>query len=231
MDVQTTFIITKFISSIVFAAGGILALRYGYQLYLKKIGNLADASTFKIMNLEITPRSIGAVMMVTSVAWGWLSYSSMPKTFVMNPMNGSVEIACLAADFGLIMAELSQENGGRAPASTNHPQETFALKITDKPDVAKWLQNHPEELTRISREMLKRYSFSEVASKGYSLENSTITTNPNGKVQVSTDAVGQEGKQIKIDMDFVERNKQLVLEVTPQPVPEVPVEIDTPVGE
>lgn len=223
MDIQAIFIITKFLGSLVFAAGGLLALKYGYQLYLKKVGQVADASSFKILNMEITPRSIGAVMMVTSVAWGYLSYSNMPKTLAMNPANGSVEIASLSKDFGLLMNDLSQSTAARAPASLGIPEEALALKITDKPNVSRWLQNNPEELQKVYRELAENYAKQDDPNSAFTIKDSTITTKSDGKVQVNALAMKPDGEQVKLNMKFVERDKELVLEIKPkvvQPIPE-----------
>src|SRR6266436_2837547 len=59
--------------------GGIMALRFGYVLYLKGVGLKADGTTIETKKLKARLQTVGSVVMATAVAWAVLGYLASPK--------------------------------------------------------------------------------------------------------------------------------------------------------
>jgi len=77
-EIDAIYIRSRTAVCIALAAGGILAICVGcILLLLGKSGS--DESLIKIAGAELSGKGIGAVMMVSSVAWGLLAYLAAPK--------------------------------------------------------------------------------------------------------------------------------------------------------
>ena len=59
--------------------GGILALNYGFRLFSGKHGTRTADLALDLGPLKATARSVGSVVMVTAVGWGFLGYLINPS--------------------------------------------------------------------------------------------------------------------------------------------------------
>jgi hypothetical protein len=72
MDPQTMTIAIKGAGMVALIGGGILALSYGFRLFSGKHGTQAADLALDLGPLKATARSVGSVVMVTAVGWGFL---------------------------------------------------------------------------------------------------------------------------------------------------------------
>jgi hypothetical protein len=85
-DQLTLLIVIRGILALGFVVAGIAALRIGSRLYaqgtgLKRDGTVVNAQQGKF-KLQASLKTVGSVLMLTSVAWGVLAYLSLPKAKV-----------------------------------------------------------------------------------------------------------------------------------------------------
>ena len=77
------FVVGRFILSLGFLAVGFLSLMYGVRLFSKGVGSDPDNSVVVLgigkKQVEVSLRTVGSVVLATSVAWGSLAYLTLPK--------------------------------------------------------------------------------------------------------------------------------------------------------
>jgi hypothetical protein len=77
--------------SLCLLAGGLYALKKGFQLYVRKGGQVEESLTLRIGPLgtiKFSPKRVGSLVMITAVAWGYLGFLVMPQRIVANPSDG-----------------------------------------------------------------------------------------------------------------------------------------------
>ena len=83
MEVTTSFIVVRFVMSALLAAGGIACIVFGYRLFRDGTGiaKAIDKIDWKSEQTKISAAgmSVGSVLMLTSVGWGYFANNSIPK--------------------------------------------------------------------------------------------------------------------------------------------------------
>jgi hypothetical protein len=83
MEIAGSFVIFRFLISAVLAAGGIACIYFGYCLFRDGSGVAKAIDKFDLKSEQIkistAGMSVGAVLMLTSGAWGYFATSSIPK--------------------------------------------------------------------------------------------------------------------------------------------------------
>jgi len=78
----TITLIVRAILTLSFLAAGILALIMGYRLYVKGVGLAPDGTTVNAdvskQKINVSLKTVGSVVMATSIGWGALAYLSRP---------------------------------------------------------------------------------------------------------------------------------------------------------
>ena len=64
-------IVARSIVTFLFIAVGLAALIYGSRLFKSGVGLRTDGTTVDLGNIKIAVGSVGAVMALTSIAWGY----------------------------------------------------------------------------------------------------------------------------------------------------------------
>lgn len=65
--------------SLLFIGAGITALIIGGKLYSKGTGLMEDGAEVTAKEKKIKLKTVGSVVMATSIAWGYLAFLSLPK--------------------------------------------------------------------------------------------------------------------------------------------------------
>jgi hypothetical protein len=77
------FAVLRFMISATLAGGGVACIIYGYKLFASGAGLAkgADKFDFKSRQVKISAAgmSVGGILLLTSTAWGYFAYSSVPK--------------------------------------------------------------------------------------------------------------------------------------------------------
>ena len=94
MNELTIFILARSLLSILFILGGLYSLKKGFQLYINGVGLKEDsfhlsASTDK-SSINLSLKRVGTIVMLTSIAWGFLAYLVMPQGIRAKSFNSSV---------------------------------------------------------------------------------------------------------------------------------------------
>jgi len=128
-------IIAKFVLALFLIAGGILALIFGKDLYLQGVGLKHDGSIINVKKVKASLKTVGSVVMGTSVAWGFLAYLESPVLKKSN--TGSISIASGGSSIVQLSAakvhssEPASETDARGstPADQNALKEAFAQAL------------------------------------------------------------------------------------------------------
>jgi hypothetical protein len=72
-------IIIRGVLSLLFIGAGIAALIIGWKLYVRGVGVTKDGTQMAFKRKKVTLKTVGSVVMATSVAWGYLAYLSLPR--------------------------------------------------------------------------------------------------------------------------------------------------------
>ncbi len=88
-------IVARFIMATIFACGGIYALRKGFQLIYDRKGLKAEGSIIKLGKFSANLKTVGSLVMLTSVVWAYLGYLTAPKQLNINPDKGLIEFSRL----------------------------------------------------------------------------------------------------------------------------------------
>lgn len=131
-DPVSLTIILKFVLALLLIAGGVLALFFGKNLYLRGVGLQHDGTTVDFKKIKASLKTVGSVVMGTSVAWGFLGYLASPSL-----KTGQGGITTIASG-GLSTVQLSAAKvhstepvsatvaRGSTPADQNTLKEAFA---------------------------------------------------------------------------------------------------------
>ncbi len=91
---EIAFLAIKGLLAVCLVAGGLYALKIGYRLYLKGVGLVPDGSEDDGKNgalrVKASLKTVGSVVMATSVAWGALGYFASPKSLTISPTKTEV---------------------------------------------------------------------------------------------------------------------------------------------
>jgi hypothetical protein len=93
VDGVTAFILGRVILAIFMAIVGLAALSGGLYLYLKGVGQQTDDAAASRGKFGVKLKTVGSVVMATSIGWGYLAYLTAPKTFEDSTSSSSVGIA------------------------------------------------------------------------------------------------------------------------------------------
>lgn len=114
-DVVSNFELHRFILCVLLAAVGAIAVLLGYFLFSKGAGLFKAIEGLAVQNpafkVSVTGMSAGGALMLTSVAWGFWSYSAVPH---LNVAANDIKIAALPG------------NNNNSTASFEIPYSTFA---------------------------------------------------------------------------------------------------------
>jgi hypothetical protein len=98
MSEMMWILLFRVLIALVVALGGILAIYFGYRLYLNGVGSTSDGSSVEVKNIKIHMKTIGSVLMTTSVAWGYICYliatptiSKTGNDFVIDKLTSQVD--------------------------------------------------------------------------------------------------------------------------------------------
>ena len=136
MDPAIITIISKSILAALLIGGGIAALFIGKNLYLKGIGLQPDKTTVVAHKIKASLKTVGSVVMTTSVAWGGLGYLTSP-TFSYGP-EGTKVASLKLPEFNIEAKQLaypvSGENAKRTLSDPAALREVFALAYKQAQD-------------------------------------------------------------------------------------------------
>lgn len=110
-------------------AGGIAALFIGKGLFLKGVGLQSDGTKIETKKIKASLKTVGSVVMATSVAWGGLGYLASPS-FSYGPQGTKVasfkfpELDIKAVSFTY---QVSEEKAKKAQVDPKALSEVFAL--------------------------------------------------------------------------------------------------------
>lgn len=77
-DPTIAALIIKAVLAMLLIIGGFVALFMGKNLYVRGVGLAVDGSQVEVNNVKASLKTVGSVVMATSVAWGWLGYLASP---------------------------------------------------------------------------------------------------------------------------------------------------------
>jgi len=83
-DPTVVALITKTFLATLLIIGGILALFIGKNLYVRGVGLHHDGTEIEVDNIKASLKTVGSVVMATSVAWGGLGYLTSPS-YLLGP--------------------------------------------------------------------------------------------------------------------------------------------------
>lgn len=83
MEIGTTALLVRGVLALLLIVGGIVALFLGNKLYRDGIGLAPDGSVIKTstgkFDIKLSLKTVGSVVMITSVAWGFFGYLTSPE--------------------------------------------------------------------------------------------------------------------------------------------------------
>jgi hypothetical protein len=85
MSLGEAFIGSKLLVAVLLALAAVLALVLGYRIFKGKAGHERDGTLIKAKSFEIRVGTVGATIMLTSVALGWLSARTLPSELSVKP--------------------------------------------------------------------------------------------------------------------------------------------------
>ena len=95
METEDYLLIVKCVIALMLIGGGVYALRLGFKLYMNGVGLSHDGTTIEHDKAKASLKTVGSVVMTTSVAWGALGYFSSPG--LKKGSDGFLEIASLSS--------------------------------------------------------------------------------------------------------------------------------------
>jgi cell wall-associated NlpC family hydrolase len=133
MDRVTLLLTCKSVISVLLVFGGIFALVIGYKLYLKGIGIISDGSRIEINNAKASLKTVGSVVMVTSVAWGGFGYLASPKYLWRKE---SVTVSSFGNHSPLINGNNVKSKIGNDSHSDKYSVNTVKVNRKDNPKIS-----------------------------------------------------------------------------------------------
>jgi hypothetical protein len=126
-DPTIVAIISKTLLAALLILGGIVALFIGRSLYLKGMGFKPDSSSVAAHKVKASLKTVGSVVMATSVAWGGLGYLTAPH-FTNGPGGTSVAVLKLP-NFDVvanpIVFTISKEIASKLLSDTDALKDSF----------------------------------------------------------------------------------------------------------
>jgi hypothetical protein len=129
MDPAIVAMILKSVLAALLIVGGIAALFIGKSLFLKGAGLQSDGTKIETKKIKASLKTVGSVVMATSIAWGGLGYLASPS-FSYGPEGTKVasftfpELDIKAASFAY---QVSEEKAKKAQFDPKALSEIFAL--------------------------------------------------------------------------------------------------------
>ena len=149
-DPTVVALVTKTFLAALLIVGGIVALFIGKNLYVRGVGLHHDGTEVEIDNIKASLKTVGSVVMATSVAWGGLGYLTSPS-YSLGPEGEKV--ASLSLPEGTVEAKgfAYTITGKINKAALEDPKElrelfTAAYKEAAKNQSIVTVNNHPTEL-------------------------------------------------------------------------------------
>lgn len=149
-DPTVVALFTKTFVAALLIVGGIVALIIGKSLYMRGVGLHHDGTKVEIDNIKASLKTVGSVVMATSVAWGTLGYLASPS-YSLGPEGEKV--AALSLPEGTVEAKgfAYPVNGKINKAALKDPKElrelfAVAYKDATRSQSIVTLNNHPAKL-------------------------------------------------------------------------------------
>jgi hypothetical protein len=122
MDPVSLALIIKGLATLGLILGGVMALRYGFRLYMDGTGTRQDSYTLEISGLKLKANSVGSVLMATAFAWAWAAVAMSPS---LSQNGQSVQVYSFHTPEGDISSRVLTTRASASAASD--PEELKAL--------------------------------------------------------------------------------------------------------